>query len=270
MTDNIEQLNEVMSFASFMDVQELRDLYYGRLNIYVSFTDDGEFDRDGKDALGDVVRPKSVVAYTVDAVVGRKASTPFLYGRIFRLKKDANFMKNIQGYTKAELENDLELLEIVGFYDLEEIEEIKNDVLSDTTIRGNFEKFWEVTKRLAETKGRQLAPGYWRKTLLELDYTGFEDPNGNGPFAEQKAATALILDEKLIYMYDIVGVQKYQKEQRKRVRDWISRRVKYWKPRRKRITRMDKDLYWQKRFGQDSGGLKSRVQDMLKLYGMGA
>jgi hypothetical protein len=261
----LEQINETMSFASFMDVQELRDLYYGRLNIYVSFTDDGQWEDSGKDYIGDVVRPKSVLAYSVDTVVGRKASTPDLYARVFRLNKDANFVKNIKNYSKDDLNNDIEILSLVGFYDQEEIDEISEEVLADTLIRSHFDKFWEITKRLAATKGKQLMAAYWRKTLLDLDYSGFEDQQGTGPFAEFRAQTVLIIDMKQAHMYDIVGVQKYQKDNRRNITSKIAREVKFLKGRRKRITRQDKELYWKKREGSNSK--TKRVLDMINTYG---
>ena len=101
LAESEQQINEIFSASSVMDVTELRTLYYGRLNLFVTFTDDGTLTMrpDSNEQ-----RPAGYVAYSVPDVIGRKVKSPEFYANVYRVKKNnksREYIENIKTYTKT-------------------------------------------------------------------------------------------------------------------------------------------------------------------------
>lgn len=232
-----QQINEVMSFAGFMDVKELKALYYGRMDMFVSFTDDWNFI-----TSGDGSRPDGILAHAIDTVVGRKVGTHLFYGRVFRSRVSGrSFLSDIKHYSGSRYTEDKELLSTVGFYKEEDIQNAISVVEADSRIRTDFERIWNITRILSESKGSQMANKYWRETFIELGYDGFNDPTGTGIIADRGIPVMLLLNYDRKEDVDIVHVQKYRVDKRKMTTDKIERENKKMKPRRDRIAKMKKE-----------------------------
>jgi len=228
-------LNENMSFASVMELTDLRALYYGRIDMYVSFTDDGDFRLSGYES-GKLERPYGIKSYTVENVVGRKASSPDLYGIVFRRRGSGRYLSDIRSYSQERLNEDLELLDTLSYVDKDDLESAKAAVLFNPRMRRNFEKFWNITKRIADRKG-QSGDKFWSRMLDDLGYSGFEDPSGLGIIGKRGELCSIWLDEKSVEMFDIVPIQKRRRDPRRRIRDKIDREVKKMHSRRNRVAK---------------------------------
>lgn len=257
-----EQLNEAMSAASYMDVSELRTLYYGRLGIYVAFSDNADIPKDGF-SENQLVRPWSIVAHTVDTVVGRKASSNLYYGHVFRFKdRSGEFLEDIKSYSLEDYNEDLEILKTIPYIDPEELETAAAAVSSNPRHRLSFSRLWSLTQRLASSKGR-LGDKWWRRVLLDLGYIGFNDPQGTGIIGKRNQQTTIMLTFG-VEEFDIVPIQKYRKDKRQRIIDDINKKNKFNQTRRNRVAKKKTAAH---------RGTKNKsvafIKDMIKLSTLG-
>ena len=206
-------LKEAFSFGSYMDVSELRRLYYGRNNVYASFTDSIYYIKSGKDS-GSLVRPWSILANSVNEVVARKVSTHYFYANILRVDK-RGWLEDIRDYDDRALAKDIEKLKGLKFVEESFVNTVVDYVINRRATTKKFELMWDITKRLS--KNNEMT---WNKILLGIGYTGFTDQTGSGLFGG-RYPQSIILTEDVITYLDTVPVQKYRKDQRKRVIDRI-------------------------------------------------
>lgn len=219
----MQTLHEMFSFASYMDVSELRSLYYGRLDLYVSFTDDNEYVTETPDA------PDGIVAHSVETVVARRASTSYFYARVFRFRKsDREVMGDLRYYSLSDLDADRKALGLVRGVDREEVDRLF-DSLMETSDRP-FDVLWVATKRLSGGDA-----GRWAKILLDVGYSAIVDNTGSGYFSD--APAILILESSSRIDIDIVPIQKYRQDSRQRVVDLVDREVKRLRTTRNRISK---------------------------------
>lgn len=255
-----EQLNEAMSAASYMDVSELRTLYYGRLGIFVAFSDNADIPKDGF-SENELVRPWSIAAHTVDTVVGRKASSNLYYGHVFRFKdRSGEFIEDIKSYSLEDYNEDVAVLRTLPYIDPEELEMAIQAVSSNPRHRLPFSRLWSLTHRLASSKGR-LGDKWWRRVLLDLGYIGFNDPQGTGVIGNRNQQVTIFLTFNL-EEFDIVPIQKYRKDRRKRIIDNVNKKNKFNHTRRNRVAKRKTDPYRK----EEKGILKR----MLSIASMGA
>ena len=215
-------LEESFSNASYMDVRELRVMYYGRVNMYASFTDNSEYETPPDEV------PDGILAYSVDSVVGRKVSSEKFYAKVFRAKKSGGrFVEDIRDYSREDLVEDVSILQITH----DDAEQIYKDVMADGRIRRDFDRFWKITWLVAKKNQKK-----WNKILRDLGYIGFEDRSGVGVLVKKKTPVALFLDKKQQSL-DIVPIQRYRKDERARVKELVDYRVRKQAPVRNRISK---------------------------------
>lgn len=233
--ESTEQLvSEGFGTSTVMNVKELRMLYYGRVNLYVTFTDDGKLDMKNKDPFD---RPYGYVAYTVADVVGRKVKTSEFYANVYRVKKtraSRKFIENIRTYDSSDLKDDIMVLRTLRYFEPESIDAIVENVSVISLLKSPFDRFWEITKQAALLKGNYWR-GYWRRILLDLGYSGVADPSGTGTLIKKKTPVALIFDRKVEEL-DIVPIQK-RRDPRRRVVRQIDHYVKKLATSRNRVAK---------------------------------
>ena len=227
-------VQESFSSSSYMDVTELRALYYGRLDIMVSFSNDEHYILSGYHS-GDLIRPWGVVGHTVEDVVGRRVSSSDFYGHVFRDKtKPANHLKDINSYPKAQLQEDLELLSLFKYVDSERLENARERVLRNPRAVSPFVQLWSIMRLTFENS--HDGDKRWAKAFVDLGYEAITDQRGIGLFTDKKAGT-LYFDIRSLERFDIVPVQKYRSDPRNRVRDNVDRIVKRLRVRRNRVAK---------------------------------
>ena len=250
MIEDLIKLEESFSFASYMDVREIRALYYGRLNMYASFTDNSEYD------LRSNTRPHGVLAHAVDTIVGRKVSTEKFYAKVFRLRKSGGkFIEDIRHYSRDELLEDIEVLKVVSSTKEDDVEKAVSAVMANGRIRRDFDRLWEITKILSNKDSKK-----WAKLFKDLDYIGVEDKTGLGVLTKKKAPAMLLFDTKSKTDLDIVPIQKYRKDERARVKELVDKIVKKQATKRNRIAKQKVTV---RRDGSSSSIIGS-IFDLLK------
>lgn len=255
-----QQIQEAMSNASYMDVSELRTLYYGRLGIHVAFSDNADIPKGGF-SENELVKPYSITAHTVDTVVGRKAHTHYYYGHVFRIKKSGVFLEDIKSYNTEDLKEDIEALRVIPHIVPEDLESALERVSSNPRFRYPFARMWAITKEIASHKGR-YADKYWRRILIDLGYSGFNDPRGIGVIGERNQQTTLLLEFDL-EEFDIVPVQKYRKDKRQRIIDAVNKKNRINHTRRNRVAKKKTDPY------RDYESRSKRfMKDLIKTIGI--
>lgn len=250
-------LVEIFSNASYMDVRELRSMYYGRINMYVSFSDTDRVEYKPKRINGAIFRPTGIFCHSVDSVVGRKVSTPKLYGHVLRVRKDGSFVDDIRTYTSEQLKADIKHLQEEYGMDAELPAKIENRM----STRRPFERLWTLTRILSDGNADK-----WTEILLSLGYTGFEDQSGLGILSTAKVPCALVLDAGEATFFDIVPMQKYRKEERARIRDNVDRKVDKMETKRNRVAKKEpnEEIRNTKRQG---GGLSDLLKALVGVDG---
>lgn len=254
MSDFLEQLDEAFSNVSFMDVSELRTLYYGRINLYVSFSDDGEHDLSGFDG-GVLMRPRGVLSHTIHAVVGRKVSTPYFYANVFRNKAKASDILDTSTYSYDNFREDVETLTILPYLDEEDVRSTARSVSENVRLRSYFERFWVLTRELSNRSDAR-----WAEIILDAGYSSIEDPIGKGIISPDRSPSTIILDLKNVMDLDIVPVQKYRKDRRQNVIRRINKKNKRLWATRNRIAKRRTDKY-----RQDSNSVANSVAEFRQL-----
>jgi hypothetical protein len=207
-----------------MDVSELRMLYYGRMDILISFSDDDKFEMRGI-INGQLKHPKGFECYDIKDVIGRHVSTDRMYAHVFRLKKtisNGQVIRDFRDYTGDDLSNDIARLN--ELYTPEFVKQSVDKVKMDPRMRFPFESFWNITKDIADNYGTH-GDEFWAKIMKKLGYVGFVD-NGYGLIGKKDKKVTLLLKPNIVDQYDIVPIQKYRKEHRKYIIDRIGNATK--------------------------------------------
>lgn len=229
-----EKLAEAFNNASYMDVRGLRALYYGRLDLYASFTDDGEIETSGMSG-GSLVRPEGVLGHTIDAIVGRKVSSSYFYANVFRWRKTQVFVEDIRTHNYEKYQDDLELFRTLR-YIKPGVKEAAEKAAESSLLRSYFERLWVLTKTAAEASG-SISDRVWARILDDLGYAGFSDPSGKGILIPERVPCTLILNPREITELDIVPIQKYRVDPRRRIVDQVNRKVRKMATKRNRIAK---------------------------------
>lgn len=232
------KLEEAASFglSSHLDVVDLRALYYGRNDVYVSFTDDGDYEIEGSSREMD--RPDGIICYEVSDVVGKKVQSSHFYANVFRMKKtNGTFLSDIRYYRKEDLTNDITLLTAMKLIDDTMLDRIIYSVFRDTTIRHEFTKLWTITEFVAKSISSRNFGEEWRDILLSLGYIGFSDPSKTGEIMGERKVVTIYLDYEKRTDLDILPIQKHRTDPRQRVRQRVERKVKRLGVRRRRVAK---------------------------------
>lgn len=223
-----QMISESLTYATQADVRDLRSLYYGRLDIFVSFSDDSKKVTENNNL------PTGIVCHRVEDVVAMKVKVSELYGHVFRIKKArGRFVESVKAYSLSDLQNDVVRLETLPYVYEDDVKAITEQVLRNPLIRSNFERFWEITRVLSDG-----LPDLWNRVIKDIGYIGFNDPDGIGIFSKRNTPSCLLIDMGRCDNFDIVKVQT-REEKRARIRDDVSREVKKMKTARKRVQKKD-------------------------------
>ena len=222
-------LTEALTTSTVMNTTELRQLYYGRLNVYAQFTDDGELK-----SLPNEQSPFGIICYEVNDIVANKVKTSKLYANVFRIKS-RNAIKDIKQYSHDMLEKDLLNLASLKYIDVNDLFVITERVNKQSLLKSPFDKLWNITKLLSGTKGKYQSK-YWRRIFLDLGYDMISDPYGTGTLIKDKYPTTLVLNDNNIEQFDIVPI-KSRKEQRQRISNKIDRTVRKLSTARNRVAK---------------------------------
>ncbi len=213
------------SVTSVLDVSSLEG-YYGRLDVYASFTDDGEFDMYG--AVDGNLRPYGVFAYMINDVVGRRSRESTLYARVFRYRERSKQPLNVQQYTMDDYELDYQKM-LRMFPDHEEVlDEIYTLVPGQLSIKNAFAHIWQLTFRFAAklSKGLKSIKETWAELFQKLEYDAVIDKRGTGIIDSDRKPCLIVLGDtagQLIEDLEIVSTQVYKKEQNSRIYFKIAR-----------------------------------------------
>ncbi len=242
--EKVEQtLQEGFGTSAVMEVSELRRLYYGRLNLFVTFSNDENVEKDATS----IDRPLSIEAFSVFDVVGRKVKSNRFYAHVFRINPK-NFISNIKTYDTTSLKRDLVKLASYPNVDGERIAEIIENTIVKSMLRSPFLKLWEITKQVALEQNRSMYRMTWRRIFRYLGYEGISDPSGTGILSGRgRAPTTIIFSE--IKPIDIVPIQKHRKDERNRVINNVNRTVTKAATARNRIAKRKFKNRQQKNFG---------------------
>lgn len=232
-------IEESFSAASYMDVRELRALYYGRINLYASFSDDTDYDLEGRDDRRST-RPAGVLCHTVNSIVARKVSSSKFYASVFRINKSGGkFVEDLRGFSSEDYQAAKEVLYAISYIDDELVDEAVARVEANPRLRSTFEKFWELTKLLSG-KGSDM-PRRWARILIDLGYDGFADESGSGLLIKSKVPVAILLNMAKMEELDVVPIQKYRVDPRRRVQSDVDRKVKRLVTKRNRVAKKKTD-----------------------------
>lgn len=222
--------------AGHLNTTDLRTLYYGRPDIYVSFTDDGEYEIEA--GPREIDRPDAIVCYDVRDVIGRKVSSNEFYANVFRLKKNkGEFIEDVRRYRKEDLFNDVTVLRSMEIVDRDTFEDIWNQILRDSTIRHHFVRMWLLTEFIAKERNNRYYGILWRQILLSLGYVGFSDPSKAGILMGGRDPVTLYIDFDNREDLDILPIQRFRQDPRRRVADRVERKVKRISARRNRVAK---------------------------------
>lgn len=215
---------------------DLRTLYYGRPDIYIAFTDDGEYEYEV--GSREIDRPDAIVCYDVRDVIGRKVSSNAFYANVFRLKKNrGEFVDDVRRYKKDDLHNDIAFLKAMDIVSAETFDAIWSQINKDTTIRHDFVKMWLLTEFMSKEKSARQYGKIWREILLALGYVGFSDPSKAGILMGSRDPVTIYIDYDSKEDLDILPIQKFREDPRNRVANRVERKVKRLSTRRNRVAK---------------------------------
>lgn len=229
-----EMINEVyrgFGQSSHLNVEELRLLYYGRPDVYLSFTDDGDMETEHNGL------PDCYIAYDVRDVVGRKVQDGSFYGYVYRIKKNqGSFIDDVRRYSNEQLSRDMDALRSLGIVDEDEFDRLYMRVGMDTRIRHTFERLWRMTQIMAQTGSDRNTGSLWKEILLALGYVGFSDPSRSGMLGKKEQRT-LYIDYERREDLDILPIQSHRVDPRRRVERQIERYRRKMRGSRNRVSR---------------------------------
>lgn len=223
-----EELYESFSTASYMDVRELRSLYYGRIDILISFSNESYLENEGSRDL-----PDGYLCYQLEDVVGRRVSSSRFYAHVLRRKKEREgIIEDIRNYPVTRLNEDIQKIKTFNNTINEfELDEAIHRITHNPRISLNFQKLWLILD--AAYRGFEDKPYRWKEALLDLGIRSITDPQG---LLIGRRST-MVFDDSFLEPIDIVPVQMYRADPRRRVRDDVDRIVRRLSVRRNRIAK---------------------------------
>lgn len=231
-------IEEARSFglSSHLDVTELRIMYYGRLDMYVAFTDDGELSFSPDD--GELDRPDGLIAYDVRDVVGKKVRSGMFYANVVRLSPNAGKqVKDVKHYSSDDLRRDIGEIRKIDTIEPEMVDMIIESIMSDSSMTSPFAIFWRITEYLAKLVSLPAYSSVWASILSDLGYASFSDPSRTGMINGRKVPVTLYIQQDDIEPVDILPIQGERSDPRKRIRDKVERDRRLMRNARNRIAK---------------------------------
>lgn len=252
-----DALEEAVSNATVMDVSELRMLYYGRIGVYASFSNDGEHVSTGI-KKGQLEHPMGVIAYSIPAIVGKKVSSPDFYANVFRLRP--NGVLDSSSYSRDDLNTDIETLRILPGMKDQYVTDAVEIATANLRLRSNFERLWVITREISENYPQ--ADKKWRDILIDLGYDAITDKRGRKLITKSTEPVTLVLNMNSMTDLDIVPIQKYRKDRRQSVVRKINLKNKRLWQARNRVAKRRTDKY---RGNSRGGGVSASVAAFREL-----
>lgn len=229
-------LEETPNSAQSMDITELKALYYGRLDMFGSFSNDEKLEKSGIDNDGELKRPYAISGYDVRDIVGRTVNSPKFYAHVFRIKPSGGKLLKTESYDTVKFTKDSNKLK--AFFGDEYISDLVNIVNRDPRIRYEAERLWKLTKLIALPYDRH-GDKVWADIFKKLEYYAIED--NKGIVSKDRKAVTYIFDEQDLEIYDIVPIQKYKVDKRGRVIERIKEKTKRMYIDRSRVAQKQTD-----------------------------
>jgi hypothetical protein len=223
--DTLDEAYRGFGQSSHLYTTDLRTLYYGRPDVYLTFTNDGEISTEN--TAQEMDRPDSIICYDIRDVIGKKVTSSAFYANVFRIKKSGGeFIDDIRRYKKDELLADVAILRAIKVIDPIDFDAMWKKINRDTTIRHDFVKLWLLTEFIAKQRNSRDFGEVWQSLLLRLGYIGFSDPSKTGVLVGEREPVTIYLDYESRKEFDILPIQKHREDPRQRVRDKIERKMK--------------------------------------------
>lgn len=191
--------------------------YYNRRNIFVSFTDTGDFIYD----LPNSDIKHGIVSYPVNDVIGRRARDTTLYGRVFRLDYKNTPHLLVSQYRQAMLESDKKRIrnfltdvratrEFDGEFHQGQIDVIFSNASMKATDGGFFGQLWFIVNEISNNHHYDVSAD---QLFIQLGYSVIYDDTGRGVIVSRNTPVLLMFDESEVQNLEITSIQKFKKEQ---------------------------------------------------------
>lgn len=255
----IEEQYRGFGQSGHINTEELRILYYGRLNLFISFTDEGDYDftPSGRD----LPRPEGIIAHPINDVVGKKVRSNKFYGNVFRANT-SSFISDVRSYNRDAYIKDLTILSNIRKYDKEIVESMRDQYARDLSLNTWFEKLWHSTEEIASNMSGNFERN-WKNIFMDMGYAGIMDTSGTGIIIIGRAPVILYFDYERRNDIDIVPIQKYRADPRARVADKVERRVQRMGVRRNRIAKRKVE-----RYQKQNRGFTQAIRDLASSLGI--
>lgn len=273
MTDNFfdkkaEDLMESIGHVGHIDDTELRRLYYGRMGIYVSFSDQPVHDESGTNG-SKLVRPFGVQAHSVEDVVGRKVSSAKLYGFVFRSKTSSGKRLLVNSYASHDYDEDIRKILGLDLGSLSvEVEQLHEIIEKYQGLTNHFERLWKVTRFIAFQEDIASNRDYrWNEILRSIGYDVIVDSTGKGIITERKQPVSLFLSDLVREDLDIIPIQKFRKDRRHNVKALVDRRNREMWVARNRIAKRKTDPFRTNKIDSKKvlGMTKKEIEDLMTV-----
>lgn len=229
--NTIEEAYRGFGLSSHIDTSELRLLYYGRPDIYITFTDDGDVTTH-HDNL-----PDSFISYDVRDVVGRKVQSSEFYAYVYRIDKNrGKWVDDVRRYSRDDFYSDMEYLRRNEWLEAEEFDSIVKTVGMDTRIRHDFERLWSVSRHVAASISERNYRLVWGRVLRSIGYIGFSDPSMSGMLGKREVMS-VFLDYDNREDLDILPIQSFREDPRRRIERQVERYRRRMRGARNRVAR---------------------------------
>ena len=228
MTDFDKLLNEAKMPETRHNVVELRALYYGRLYIYVAFSDQGDYEFSGYSG-GTLKRPYGIECLAVNDVVGRHTThiKTDKYANVFRYRADDVLSES--GYSRQELSDDMDVLMTLDYISAEDINRAKGRAGILSQISSPFNYLLDLTKDISLEYS--LSDRLWRRLLGDLGYDTIQYRTG----------VTLVLGFDDREDLDIIPYETFKPENRDYVRRKIDKANKLTWMTRNRFSKLRTD-----------------------------
>jgi hypothetical protein len=219
-------INEAKS-NSRHDVEKLRMLYYGRLDLFVSFTDNEKYQLGGGKFYG-------VMATKVDDVVGRKPTIPTnKYAYVFRYQTKTDAVLDANNFPSTTLNEILQAMELLTFVDQDALRNAIGKVKSSSKYLGkSFTALLYVLSEVApQTQFKQMVMS---KIMMDLGYEIIIDKKGAYTFLNHS-----LVEQNSLH---ILPYQTFKEEDRINVTRKIDKINKRLSAVRGRVAKVQDDI----------------------------
>jgi len=194
--------------------------YYGVTYVFGSFNDSGDFEIN-KSLDDRLDRPRGVLAYPVNDMVGRRIKTSAMYVRLFRFKYHQVDTLVVSQYNEAKYKEDYQ--KILSYYIKEPdfvavLQSLQEAVRSKET--NVFARIWTLTRQVAKIDSEIQ----W-ETLLRgiLGYAAIYDDRGAGDVILKKSPVLLVLNTDDLDTVEVIEILKDKPELNSHISSKIDR-----------------------------------------------